>query len=65
MQQIDCGLCRGKGHYPVAGFLIVFDQKCSRCKGTGKVLPQVQGIQWLSLEEALQRYPVQKTEVQP
>lgn len=34
---IDCYTCKGKGSYPVAGFLAVLDWPCSACKGTGRV----------------------------
>lgn len=35
--QIICYTCKGKGSYPVAGFLAVLDWPCSICKGTGKI----------------------------
>ena len=36
MAQDNCQNCNGKGTVPRAGFLIVFDEKCSSCDGTGK-----------------------------
>jgi DnaJ-class molecular chaperone len=37
VRKVDCYTCKGKGSYPVAGFLTVLDWPCSACKGTGKV----------------------------
>lgn len=37
MRKVECYTCNGKGTVPRAGFLIVFDQRCSTCDGTGKV----------------------------
>jgi DnaJ-class molecular chaperone len=36
-RQVECYSCKGKGTYPVAGFLAVIDWPCGACKGTGKI----------------------------